>query len=528
MPLCKPDTHRYPITAALFAMLLCVLSGAVVAQAVNVANQTVQLALTTEPPDLNSLTSTDNVSFFVLLHTQEGLLTYDANDRLTGGVAEQWKMDGTEVEFTLRPDARWCDGRPVTAQDFVYAWRTALDPATASRYAFILYPLQNAEKIHRGESSPDTLGAVAVDEHHLRVTLEKPTAYFPSLTTFPTYFPVREDVYRAQQGRYAADANKTLCNGAFQLTQWVHGASLVLEKNPHYWQADRVNLQAIRIPHISNDPNTLFNLYLSGDIAMTELGNDTVRQALQHRLHIESFGNGMLTYLEFNVRPERATADSNLRQTIAALISRSTLVNKVIAAPGTVPATRFFPQWFSQVPTAGSDNPPLPTNTPPHTAPLTLLIYDSPAVVRQAEYLQTVLKDRAGIDIIIDRQIFKQKLAKLAAGDFDLALSAWGPDYNDPMTFADLLHSRNENNHGAYHNPEYDALVEQAAILPDGAARNALFANMESLIERDLPVFPLTEPGIVYVQHPQLDGVVRRRFGGDPDLRFARILPERP
>lgn len=497
------------------------------AQAVNPVEQRVQLALTTEPPDLNSLTSTDNVSFFVLLHTQEGLLTYGDNDQLTGGVAEHWKMDGTHVQFTLRPDARWCDGKPVTAQDFVFAWRTVLNPATASRYAFILYPLQNAEKVHRGELPAEALGVVAVDDHHLRVTLEKPTAYFPSLTTFPTYFPLREDFYRAQQGRYAADADKTLCNGPFRLTRWVHGASLQLEKNPHYWQADRVALHSIRIPHISNDPNTLFNLFLSGDIAMAELGNDTVRQALQHRLHIESFGNGMLTYLEFNLRADRATADPALRRTIASQVSRSTLVNKIIAAPGTVPATRFFPHWFTQISTGNTDAlPPAATAFSAPSKPLTLLVYDSPAAVRQAEYLQTILKANTGIEIVIDRQIFKQKLAKLAAGDFDLALSAWGPDYNDPMTFADLLHSRNENNHGAYHNPAYDALVEQASQLPDGAARNALFAQMETVINQDVPVFPLTEPGIVYVQHPQLDGVIRRRFGGDPDLRFARILQE--
>ena len=511
-------------------------------QAVNSQTKTVQLALTTEPPDLNSLTSTDNVSFFVQLHTQEGLLTYGDADNLTAGVAESWQMYDTNVRFTLRENARWCDGKPVTAHDFVFAWRTALDPKTASRYGFILYPIKNAEKIHSGHLPLSALGVYADDDHHLRIELEKPTAYFLSLTTFPTYFPIREDFYRAQDSRYAAEANTLLCNGAFRLSEWTHGASLTLKKNPQYWQADKVHINTIHIPHISNDPNTLFNLFQANDIALAELSNETVQQALHQRLFIQSFANGMLTYLEFNQRMGKPLANSALRKAIASAIDRQQLVNKIIASPGTKPANRFFPQWFEQLTPADNNilsslmthginqNKTTTNNTATYaiTPPLTLLVYDSPAVIRQAEYLQKILKESLGLHIVIDRQIFKQKLAKLASGDFDLALSAWGPDYNDPMTFADLLHSANENNHGAYHNPDYDALLTQAATLPDSPQRNALFTAMSNMIERDTAVLPLTEPGIIYVQNKQLDKVSRRRFGGDPDLRFARIIEGAP
>jgi oligopeptide transport system substrate-binding protein len=508
-------------------------NAALASQAVNSTSKTVQLALTTEPPDLNSLTSTDSVSFFVQLHTQEGLLTYGDADSLTAGVAESWQMDGTSVRFTLRKNARWCDGKPVTAQDFVFAWRTALDPKTASRYGFILYPIKNAEKIHGGSLPLSALAVYADDDYNLRIELEKPTAYFLSLTTFPTYFPIREDFYRAQGSRYAAEANTLLCNGAFRLSEWTHGASLTLEKNPQYWQANNVHINTIRIPHISNDPNTLFNLFQANDIALAELSNETVQQALQQRLFIQSFANGMLTYLEFNQRADKPLANSALRHAIAASIDCQQLVNKIIASPGTKPATRFFPQWFNQLaftadPTENNKKNNTAAATYTIMQPLTLLVYDSPAVIRQAEYLQKILKQTLGLQIVIDRQIFKQKLAKLAADDFDLALSAWGPDYNDPMTFADLLHSANENNHGAYHNPAYDALLTQAAALPDSPQRNALFTAMSNMIEHDAAVLPLTEPGIIYVQNKQLDKVSRRRFGGDPDLRFARIIEGTP
>ncbi len=504
--------------------------------AVNADTQTVQLALSTEPPNLNSLTSTDSVSFFVLLHTQEGLLSYGENDALVGGVAESWQMDGTTVHFTLRDNARWSDGKPVTAGDFAFAWRTVLDRATASNYAFILYPIKNAEKVHRGELPASALGVYADDDRHLRIELEQPTAYFLSLTTFASYFPLREDFYLAQQGRYAADANKLLYNGAFTLSEWTHGASLTLEKNPLYWNAANIQLNRIQIPHITNDANTLFNLFQSGEIALTELSRETLPQALQQRLYIQSFLNGMLNYMEFNFREKSPLHNRALREAISLVIDRQALVNKVIAAPGTRPTTQFFPSWLpGLLPTENNISAPdaekarealrvakkeLALETLP---PLTLLIYDTPSAVRQAEYLQRILQQTLGIQLIIDKQIFKQKLAKLNSGHFDLALSAWGPDYNDPMTFADLLASSNANNHGRYSNQQYDQLVTQAAKLPPGRARAETFSAMQNIIARDLAVLPLTEPGIIYVQNRQLTNVKRSRFGGDPDFRHAYI-----
>jgi oligopeptide transport system substrate-binding protein len=508
------------------------------ARAVDPTNNSIQLALTTEPPNLNSLTATDSVSFFVLAHTQEGLLNYSKNDVLVGGVAKDWHMDGTQVRFTLRDNAKWCDGKPVTAQDFVFAWRTVLKKETASRYAFILYPIKNAEKIHKGELPVEALGVYADDTQHLRVELERPTAYFPSLTTFATYYPLREDFYHAHQKKYAADAETLLCNGAFRLTHWVHGANLTLEKNPYYWDAKNIALQRIDIPHITNDTNTLLNLFQSGEIAFAELNRDTIPLALEQRLYLQSYNKGMLHYMEFNFRDNRLTRNAALREAINAVIDREALVSKVIASPGTRATEHFFPDWLPGIPPHNTVMPPN-INTAQQALtrakkelgiyempPLTLLIYDSPTVVRQAEYLQRVLQQTLGLRVVIDKQIFKQKLAKLNSGDFDIALSAWGPDYNDPMTFADLLHSANENNHGRYHNAAYDQLVERAAALPDSPERQQLFIDMDNMIRRNFAVLPLSEPGIIYVQNPQLHNVRRSRFGDDPDFRHAWIAKE--
>ena len=511
---------------------------ALAGRGVDPVSNSIQLALTTEPPSLNSLTATDEVSFFVLSHTQEGLLTYGNQGELTGGVTKDWHMDGTTARFTLRDDARWCDGKPVTAQDFAFAWRTALAKETASRYAFILYPIRNAQKVHEGKLPVDALGVYADDAQHLRVELEQPTAYFLSLTTFATYYPLRADFYNAHKKNYAADADKFLCNGAFRLSSWVHGASLVLEKNPNYWDARNVHLQRINIPHITNDTGTLLNLFQAGDIAFTELSRDTLPLALEQRLYLQSFNKGSLQYMEFNFRDTHLLRNAALRKAISLVIDRNTLVNKVIASPGTKTTAHFFPDWLPGI--AKHTDTPQPNIPAAKQAleqakqelgltsipSLTLLIYDSPAVVRQAEYLQRVLQESLGITLVIDKQIFKQKLAKLNSGDFDLALSAWGPDYNDPMTFADLLHSANTNNHGRYQNPHYDALVERAAALPASTERNQLFQQMDTIIQQDIAVLPLSEPGILYVLDKRLHNVRRSRFGDDPDFRHAWIAQD--
>ncbi len=159
-------------------------TGAAGGDAVDAATSTITLALSTEPPQLDSTKTTDQVSGRILGHVMEGLLRYDKHNDIAPGVAERWRINGTEATFRLRPDARWSDGKPVTAHDFVFAWRKAVEPATGSEYAFILYPVKNGEAINEGKMPPSALGARAVDDRTLEVTLERPIPYFDKLVAF--------------------------------------------------------------------------------------------------------------------------------------------------------------------------------------------------------------------------------------------------------------------------------------------------------------------------------------------------------
>ena len=181
-----------------FVLLMMLLSfvselfgGGGAGEAVDPATGTITLALSTEPPQLDSTRATDMVSGQILGHVMEGLVRYDEFDRIVPGVAERWEIGGSEAVFHLRDDSRWSDGTPVTAHDFVFAWRKALEPATASQYAFILYPIMNARAVNNGELPVTDLGATAIDELTLEVRLERPIGYFDKLVAFPTYYPIK-------------------------------------------------------------------------------------------------------------------------------------------------------------------------------------------------------------------------------------------------------------------------------------------------------------------------------------------------
>jgi oligopeptide transport system substrate-binding protein len=516
--------------------------GAGAGQGIDPRTRTVTAVLRQEPPQLNSILSTDAVSSMVLGHLVEGLLTYDEHNELAPGVAERWAVTDTDATFWLRDDAIWSDGEPVTAHDFVFAWRMVVDPANASEYANILYPIVNAEAINRGELPPEALGVEAVDDRTLHVRLARPTAYFDKLTAFKTYLPVREDFYRASNGRFGAGHDKLLYNGPFVMTRWVHGAHVRMEKNPRYWNADRVHIDILDFPYITEDPNARLNLFKDGRIAFTELSEENLNEAMVQGWHLHRFMDGTVFYVEFNHRDGRISRNRSFRKAIQHALDPAELVYRVIRLPGYLPGESLFPVWLQGV------EKPLrqekPANWPaadPVAArrfleqarqelgltrfpPLVLLSGDTPVANKQSEYYQETLRRVLGLEIRIDKQIFKQRLAKMASGEFDMVLAGWAPDYDDPFTFAELFASWNFNNRGRYSNPELDRWIRVAEDATDPRVRVDAFGEIQRIIEEEVVIVPNYERGVVYVVDPRLKGLVRRSVGVDPDFSFARIV----
>lgn len=502
-----------------------------------------RLAMAEEPPQLDSTRATDQVSIWVLGHVMEGLTRYGKSGDIVPGVAERWDIGERKAVFHLRADARWADGKPVTAHDFVFAWRTAVDPKTASEYAFILYPVKNAEAVNTGKLPTSALGVRARDDHTLEIELERPTGHFLALTAFATYLPVREDFYRARPGRYAADAADLLSNGPFILTRWVHAASLTLEKNPLYWDAARIAIERIDVPYFTQDPSTRYNLFKDGKIDQTGLDRDLLGRAQADRYKIKSFASGSVFYAEFNHREGRPTRNYHLRKAIQLVFNPKEYVSKVIGIPGTRPAVGLIPQWVPGVEKPFRKEYPVEPVQPDieearrqlelarqelggNIPPLVWLTGDDPFTARESEYFQYLLKSRLGIDLKIDKQTFKQRLAKMTAGDFDMVAAGWGPDYPDAMTFADLFASWNENNRGRWRNERYDALIRKAQQTADQKVRMDAMAEAERILLDQVAVLLKSEAAGVYVHSPRVTGIVRHVVGPDPDYSHARIENE--
>lgn len=531
---------RHGITSIVLSLILACLTLTASASPVNAERQWIRIAMTQEPPNLNSMRSTDLVSYFLLGHMTEGLLRYDRRGRLAPGVAESWEVEEDRITFRLREDASWSDGSPVTAQDFVFTWRKVNDPKEAAPFAAIMYPIRNAEAVQKGELPVTELGVRAVDDRTLVMELEQPCGYCLSLMPHGTFFPVNPDFYREKGNLYGSEAQHLLSNGPFEITEWIHESRLRLQKNPDYWNAGAIHLNEIEIGYITSDNRTRLNLFRDDQIAYTTLGSETVKDAVNQGMRLRTFLSGGVAYVWFNMREGRATANRSLRQAVQAAFNPDEYVNQVIAIPGYRPTTTLFPSWLKAGQGKFVDEYPPPgfergngrvqgllaqaKAELDELPPLTVLTVSSPTGARVAEYFQGMLRQSLGIEALVDQQSFKQYLNKSRQGEFDLVLSSWYPDFNDLVTYADLLASWNANNRGRFVSQEYDRWLEVLLRSADPAKRFGAAAELQRIIVEEVPVLPTAETGSAYLVHPKLKGMIRRVIGQDPDFTFARVV----
>jgi len=534
----KDCSHRIVRSLVVCAGLIFAFS--VAASPVDAERQSIRIAMTQEPPNLNSMRMTDLVSFFLIGHMNEGLVRYDRRGRLAPGVAESWEVSDTRMVFNLRADARWSNGEPVTADDFVFTWRKINDPEEAAPFAAIMYPVKNSEAIQKGEMPVTSLGVTAETPTRLVVELKRPCGYCLSLMTHGTFFPVNQAFYEEKGKLYGSEAEHLLANGAFQMTEWVHEARLMLKKNPNYWDAASISLNEINVAYITSDNRTRLNLFRDGQIAYTALGSETVKDAVDQGMRLRTFLSGGVAFIVFNHRDGRATRSKPLRQAVQAAFDTDEYVNQVIAIPGYKPTTTLFPSWVKGIERSFVEEfPPSAVERGMVLAkqrlakakeelgeipPLTILTVSSPTGAKVAEYIQGVLKQSLGVEALVDQQSFKQFLNKSRQGEFDIVLSSWYPDFDDLVTYADLLGSYNANNRGRYRNADYDRWLSVLQGSVDPETRFSAAAELQRIIVEEVPVLPTAETGSAYLVHPKLRGMVRRVIGQDPDFTYARVI----
>ncbi|SFS73126.1 peptide ABC transporter substrate-binding protein [Marininema halotolerans] len=486
-------------------------------------------SMSSEPPGLDPLKAQDSASGLVLSQMMEGLATTDTEGKVLPGIAEKWEAneDSSEFTFHLR-DAKWSNGDPVTAMDFEYAWKRMLDPKNAAIYAYQLYYLKNGEKYNQGKAKVDDVGVKAVDDKTLKVTLEKPTPYFPSLTAFYALLPVNKKVAEKDKN-WAGEASTYVSNGAFKMKEWKHNSKIVLEKNDQYYKKKKVKITQINFPFVA-DSKTGYQQFESGEL---DEGNGNIvpsdlTKSLLDKKEAKADPNPASYGIDFNTK-EKPFTNAKVRRAFALAIDRKSIVENVTQG-GQEPADGWVPwgmpdfssdkEWVKNhdqylKPTAepskakkllkeglkeeGLDN--MPT--------VTFSYNTDDGHKKIAEALQQMWKKNLGVDVKLANMEWKVFLEKKKSGDYDFARTGWLPDYIDPMTFMDMYMTGSGQNDAKYSNKKFDKLIKKAKSSNDQDQRMKAMHQAEDIMMEDMPVAPLYWYTRVYMEKDYVKNVKR-------------------
>lgn len=478
---------------------------------------------TADPETLDQHKTSTVYEAHILRDLYEGLVIYDAKARVVPGVAESWQVseDGKTYTFALRADARWSNGDPVTAGDFVFSLRRIMAPETGAKYANILYPIANAERINSGELTPEDLGVRALDERTLAFTLEAPTPYFLELLTHQTGLPL----HRASVERHGADfvrPENMVTNGAYALAETLPNAHVKLVKNPHFHAADSVAIDTVYF-YPTEDRSAALRRFQAGEL---HSNNDVpveqvawMRENLGDRFRVAPY---LGTYY-YAVKSDKAPlSDVRLRRALSMAIDREFIAEEIWG--GTmVPGYSFVPPGIGNYgDPAYADYKDLSMIDREDKAialiedagfgpdnPLTIEIrYNTSENHKNTALAIADMWQPLGVEVTLLNTDTATHFAHLRdKGDFDIARAGWIGDYSDPQNFLFMVESDNDGfNYANYDNPDYDALMDKAAAETDMDKRASLLRQAEEIFMRDLPFIPLMYYGSVSLVSDKLQG----------------------
>ncbi|MGO3050296.1 peptide ABC transporter substrate-binding protein [Staphylococcus casei] len=499
------------------------------------------------PQDISSLDTalvTDTVSFDVFNQIYEGLYTLDKNDKAQPGVAKEMPKKsngGKTLTIKLRKDAKWSNGDPVTAQNFEYAWKRVVNPKTASEYAYIMYDLKNAEAINTGKKNIDELGVKAVNDHTLKVELNKPIPYISELLAFATFMPQNEKVVNKYGEQYGTTAEKSIYNGPFKVEDWKVEDKIQLVKNKDYWDKKKVHLDRVNYK-VLKDQQAGASLYDTGSVDDTLITADQVDKyegnpGLKKRLLASTF------YVKLNRDNVPEFKNKDLRLAISQAIDKEGYVNAVKNNGSS--ATDGFTSKYTAKSPDGKDftesiQSPLSYNPKAakkhydkakkelgiNNLTFTMNTEDTADAKISAEYIKAqVEKNLPGVTMKIKQLPFKQRINQEHSETFEASLSGWGPDYPDPLTFLSIMTTGNASNNTGWGNKEYDKLIKDAngKLLQKPDERQAAMKKAEEIMLQEAPVAPIYQKGEAHLTNPQVKGLYYHQIGGDTSLKEVRI-----
>ncbi|CNH55860.1 peptide ABC transporter substrate-binding protein [Yersinia pekkanenii] len=499
---------RYALCAALVGTALGAANAAdVPAGTVLAEKQEIVRHIKDEPASLDPMKAVGLIEAQLDRDLFEGLVNQDAHGQIIPGVALSWQTaDNQTYIFTLRKDAKWSDGSPVTAQDFVYSWRRLVDPKSLSPFAWFaeLAGMENAQQIIAGNMPPETLGVSAVNNHTLKIKLSKPVPYFPSLTANFSLFPVPKNVVE----KYGNDWTKVgnlVGNGAFKLQDRVVNEKLVLVPNEYYWDHAHTVLTKVTFIPINQEANAT-KRYQAGDIDITESFPKNLYQKLLKDIPDQVYTPDQLGTYYYAFNTQRApTNDIRVRKALSYAIDRKIIAEKVLGT-GEKPAYHFIPDVTAGYhPVANllqqQDQDELDAQAKAllHAAgygldkplKLSLLYNTSDNNQKLAIAIASMWKKTLGVDVKMINQEWKTYIDSRNTGNFDVVRASWVGDYNEPSTFLSLLTSTHSGNIAKFNSEVYDRLLNEAGKQTNPKALSDDYNKAEQIIAEQVPIAPI-------------------------------------
>jgi oligopeptide transport system substrate-binding protein len=457
-----------------------------------------------EPSSLDPGVASDTFSYEVIRDVYEGLATESADGQILPGVASYWSVDqtGTEYTFNLRHDAKWSNGVPVRAQDFIVAWRRVVDPKHASQVADFFRPIAHAAEIISGRLPPDQLGVRAPRDDILVVQLEKPAPYFLQLLTLTATFPVF-----SEQAASSHTSQQWVSNGPYVLSSWIPAGNLELTKNRQYWDAANVQIQNVEyVP--TTDDNAELRQYRAGQLDITQTIPSSALPALRKERPTELLIAPYLgtAYYAINMHSSAYSKNPKLRQALAMAIDRRRLQSTILVfgqtpaygliPPGTWNYDRQSWEWSSAsdadriaqaraLYAAAGYSPTAPFH-------LRCLINEGSGIKAVAIAIASMWKETLGIDTELTTEEYRVFLnSRKDTSRWDVVRLAWTADYNDAGNFLDAFRSNSPNNDPGYMNTHYDSLLDSAALTADAIERKEKLEEAERLMLSDYPIIPI-------------------------------------
>lgn len=491
--------------------------------------------LETPVQSLDPQQATDGTSFEVIADYTDGLMQMDSDGQAVPAIAESYELsdDGLTYTFHLRTDAKWSNGTPVTAADFVFAWQRAVDPAVASEYAYMLSDIgqvKNAAEIIAGEKDKSELGVTAVDDNTLKVELNVPVSYFLSLMYFPTFYPVNEEFFNSCGDTFGTSPETVLSNGAYVLDDYQPAATAFhLTKNADYYDADRVKLAGLNYQVIQDSQQALMS-YQNGDLDITLVNGEQVDQ-VKDDPEFKTIGAGYLWYVSPNMSAVPELNNQNIRMALTMAIDREAITNDVLK-DGSLPTYTAVPMQFAAGPD-GSDFSEDQTKFSDVCAfdaekaadywkkgleelgetemTLEMIVDADDAPQKVAQVLQEQWQQTLpGLTVSIKVEPKKQRVQDMQDGNFQIALTRWGPDYADPMTYLGMWITGNSNNYGLWSDADYDAIIAECTtgdLCTDAEGRWAKLYDAEKIVMDQAVIFPLYTQSNAQMQSSKVTGI---------------------